>query len=98
MAALLSVNGLTVRAADRKGRETTIVDAVTFDVQPGRTIALIGESGSGKTTVSRACMGYARPGCRIAGGSVALDGRAVLDLPLPALQELRGRQITYVAQ
>ena len=45
-------------------------------------IALIGESGSGKTTISLACMGYARPGCEIADGSVRLGDRQILDLSL----------------
>ncbi|MCR9125114.1 MAG: ABC transporter ATP-binding protein [Rhodobacteraceae bacterium] len=95
---LLAVRGLTVAARDKRGRETVIVDDVSFDVAPGAVIALIGESGSGKTTISLGCMGYARPGCHITGGSVMLQGQSVLDQPLPALQRLRGKDITYVAQ
>ncbi|MCB1417378.1 MAG: ATP-binding cassette domain-containing protein, partial [Nitratireductor sp.] len=43
-------------------------------------------------------MGYTRPGCHIIGGTVQLGGTSVLDLDLPALQDLRGKDITYVAQ
>ncbi|MGC1427546.1 MAG: ABC transporter ATP-binding protein [Albidovulum sp.] len=95
---LLTVQNLTVAVRDKKGRETIIVDDISFDVQPGQVIALIGESGSGKTTISLGCMGYSRPGCHITGGSVHLDGQSVLDRSLPELQRLRGKDITYVAQ
>jgi peptide/nickel transport system ATP-binding protein len=96
--ALLTVRNLQVSVPNRRGRGQLIVDDVSFDVLPGQVIALIGESGSGKTTISLACMGYARPGCRLTGGSVHLDGVSVLEQSLPRLQELRGRSITYVAQ
>jgi len=95
---LLKVRHLDVSVYDRKGHETKIVDDVSFDVQPGKVIALIGESGSGKTTISLGCMGYTRPGCHLTRGTVELDGVNVLDLSLPDLQKLRGRDITYVAQ
>ena len=95
---LLKVRNLEVSARDRKGREFRIVDNISFDVQKGEVIALIGESGSGKTTISLACLGYSRPGCHITGGSVLLDGISLLEQPLPKLQELRGKDITYVAQ
>ncbi|MDW4551222.1 ABC transporter ATP-binding protein [Defluviimonas sp. D31] len=98
VAPLLEVRRLDVSVRDKKGREFKIVDGISFDVQPGEVIALIGESGSGKTTISLACMGYTRPGCHLTGGTVTLGGTNVLDLDLPALQDLRGRDITYVAQ
>lgn len=95
---LLKVRNLDVSVRDKKGHEFKIVDDISFDVQPGEVIALIGESGSGKTTISLGCMGYTRPGCHITGGSVELGGTNVLDQSLAALQELRGKDITYVAQ
>ena len=97
-APLLKVRNLDVSVRDKKGHEFKIVDDISFDVQPGEVIALIGESGSGKTTISLGCMGYTRPGCHITGGSVELGGVNVLDQSLAALQELRGKDITYVAQ
>ena len=60
---LLEVRDLSVVASQRKGEVLPIVERVSFDVRAGEVLALIGESGSGKTTISLACMGYARPGC-----------------------------------
>ncbi len=95
---LLRVRDLSVIARPRHGSTLSIVEGVSFDVRPGEVIALIGESGSGKTTVSLACMGYARPGCEIAGGSVRLGDREVLALSPRERREVRGRDVAYVAQ
>ena len=95
---LLDVRNLSVVARQRRGRPLSIVEQVSFKVRAGEVIALIGESGSGKTTISLACMGYARPGCEITGGSVLLGGRTILDLSLRERREMRGRDIAYVAQ
>ena len=81
---LLKVRNLDVSVRDKKGHEFKIVDDISFDVQPGEVIALIGESGSGKTTISLGCMGYTRPGCHITGGSVELGGTRVLEQSLAA--------------
>lgn len=95
---LLKIRNLEVSVRNKKGNEFLIVDDISFDVNPGEVIALIGESGSGKTTISLGCMGYSRPGCYLTGGSVHLGDTNVLDQSLPKLQELRGKDITYVAQ
>jgi peptide/nickel transport system ATP-binding protein len=96
--ALVDVLGLrvTVRGAD--GREVAIVKDATFSIQPGEVVALIGESGSGKTTIALSLLGYARPGCRIAGGQIRLGDTEILSLPPAGLRDLRGRRVSYVAQ
>jgi peptide/nickel transport system ATP-binding protein len=76
----------------------TLVDALSFTIQPGEVLALIGESGSGKTTTALALMGYARRGCRISGGSVRIGDIDVLSLDARQLRALRGRTVTYIAQ
>ena len=68
MGAIVQVDGLTVTARGADGVHAPIVDNVSFRIEPGQVLALIGESGSGKTTIALALMGYARRGCRIAGG------------------------------
>src|SRR5262249_57164377 len=61
-------------------------------------LALIGESGSGKTTIALSLMGYARKGCRFAGGNIRVGGTEILSLSRAALAGVRGRRIAYVAQ
>ncbi|MGM9490316.1 ABC transporter ATP-binding protein [Ideonella sp. YS5] len=87
------VEGLSVSAGD-----VTLVDGLSFSIQPGEVLALIGESGSGKTTTALALMGYARRGCRISGGSVRVGEVDVLALGPRPLRALRGRTVAYIAQ
>jgi len=99
---LVTVAGLRVMARGDDGRETEIVSDVSFTVQPGEVLALIGESGSGKTTIALALLGYARRGCRIAAGHVHIGATAVVADGVAAnaatLRALRGRRVAYVAQ
>ena len=76
----------------------TLVDRVSFSIQPGEVLALIGESGSGKTTTALALMGYARRGCQVSGGSVRIGDVDVLGLGAGQLRALRGRAVSYIAQ
>ena len=96
--ATLEVAGLNVSAGEGGREATEIVRDVSFSVASGRVLALIGESGSGKTTISLACMGYTRPGCVITGGSVRLGDEAVLEASSGRRRELRGGDVAYIAQ
>ncbi|MGL4960105.1 MAG: ABC transporter ATP-binding protein [Inquilinus sp.] len=98
MTATVQVSGLRVAARTEEGGEVVIVDDVGFTIRQGEVLALIGESGSGKTTIALATMGYCRGGCRITGGSVNVFGREILALDRKTLRGLRGRQIAYIAQ
>jgi len=98
MGDLLRVNNLRVEAIQGEGAGVPVVKDVSFSVRRGEILALIGESGSGKTTIAMATMGYARAGCRITGGEVMLDGEDVLALDREGLRRLRGRRISYLAQ
>ena len=75
-----------------------IVKDVNFTVRQGEVVALIGESGSGKTTISLAALGYARPGCRISKGRILMGDRNILKLSNKEKREMRGRSTAYVAQ
>ncbi len=93
---LLEVHGLQVSFAWR-GRVVHAVQDLSYQVLPGRTLAIIGESGSGKTVSCRALMGLLPPNASTE-GSVCLDGQQVLGLGEPALRRLRGSVISMVFQ
>ncbi|MDR7151856.1 peptide/nickel transport system ATP-binding protein [Hydrogenophaga palleronii] len=93
MGSLVVVDKLTIRAGD-----ATLVDALSFTIRPGEVLALIGESGSGKTTTALALMGHARRGCHISSGSVRIGDTDVLSLGAGPLRALRGRTVSYIAQ
>ena len=97
MGAQVQVSGLRIVAGARDA-EQTIVHDLSFAIAPGEVLALIGESGSGKTTTALAMMGYARSGCRIAGGSVRIGETEVLALDAAGQRALRGRRVAYIAQ
>lgn len=95
---LVSVSDLQVEATSDSGRITRIIKGVSFDVKEGEIISLIGESGSGKSTIALSLMGYARTGCRIAGGGVTIDGHDVLQMNDAARAALRGAVVSYIPQ
>ncbi|WP_447044621.1 ABC transporter ATP-binding protein [Vreelandella sp. H-I2] len=94
----LTVRDLDICATPPGEDERTIVSRINFALKPGEVMALIGESGSGKTTIALAMMGYARRGCRIAGGSVQLGETDILSLSAVETRALRGHRVTYIAQ
>ncbi len=98
MDALVHVEGLRVVVRKESGGEVPIVNDVSFSIPKGEVLALIGESGSGKTTIALALLGYARRGCRIAAGSIRIGDTRVLELGPDALYGLRGRKVSYIAQ
>ncbi|HKW83915.1 MAG TPA: ABC transporter ATP-binding protein, partial [Burkholderiaceae bacterium] len=93
MGASVTVEGLCVTAGAQ-----TLVDSLSFTIRPGEVLALIGESGSGKTTTALALMGHARRGCRISAGRVRIGDTEVLSLGAAQQRALRGRTVAYIAQ
>lgn len=95
---LVEIRGLKVEATTDSGRRIDIIKGVDIDIADGEIVALIGESGSGKTTIALTLMGYARPGCRISGGSVKVAGQDMVQLSETERERVRGTQVTYVPQ
>ncbi|SER04601.1 oligopeptide transport system ATP-binding protein [Microlunatus flavus] len=95
---LLSVRSLGVEI--RTGGETIdIVRDVSFDVRRGETVAILGESGSGKTMTGHAVMGILdTPPAYVSAGSVLFQGRDLLTLPRRERREVCGRNIGMVFQ
>ncbi|MGH3247787.1 MAG: ABC transporter ATP-binding protein, partial [Trebonia sp.] len=94
--ALLEVEDLRVAFA-AGGREIRAVDGVTYKVDPGRTLAIIGESGSGKTVGCRAIMGLLPAGTAIS-GSARLRGTELIGLSDGQLRKHRGSEMAMVFQ
>jgi oligopeptide/dipeptide ABC transporter ATP-binding protein len=93
---LLSVADLRVQFT-RGGRRINAVNGLSYDMVPGRLMAIIGESGSGKSVSSRALMGLL-PGTARVSGSIRFDGRELIGLPEKELRALRGGDIAMVFQ
>ena len=98
MPALLEVDRLKIDARKDDGSLLPIVKSVSFSVERGEVVALIGESGSGKTTIALAALGYTKPGLEFTGGEVRLNGRDVISMPSEEKRQLRGQRVAYLAQ
>ncbi len=102
MADLLDVRNLQIGATayppGEPPKDITIVHGVSFTLQKGRVLGLIGESGAGKSTIGLAALAYGRGGVRITGGEVLLDGENILALGGGGIRDIRGRRVCYVAQ
>ncbi|TMV61281.1 ABC transporter ATP-binding protein, partial [Thioclava sp. BHET1] len=95
---LVSVKDLHIGATTDSGREVEIIKGVSFEIAPGEIVALIGESGSGKTTIALSLMGHTRPGCRIRSGEIQLGRNAVCTMSERARAGMRGTEVSYVPQ
>jgi peptide/nickel transport system ATP-binding protein len=99
---LLQVQDLKIEATSyphgERPRDVTIVEGVSFAVEKGKVLGLIGESGAGKSTIGLSSLAYGRGGVRITGGSIFVNGNNILQDDPAGLRRLRGHQVTYVAQ
>ncbi|MGL4290943.1 MAG: ABC transporter ATP-binding protein [Phreatobacter sp.] len=94
---VLSVRDLVVEFPTRRGI-LTAVDHISFDIQPGEVLGVVGESGAGKSMTGTAVIGLLEPPGRIAGGQVLLKGERIDNLPAEAMRKLRGKHIGMVFQ
>jgi len=98
MSDLFEIDNLQIQARKEDGTPIPIVKGVSFNVKAGQVVALIGESGSGKSTISMATMAYCRPGLEFPGGEVRLHGKDVLAMDPQDQRALRGNNVAYLAQ
>jgi peptide/nickel transport system ATP-binding protein len=92
-ATLLRVDGLTVAYGDQ-----TVVHDVSFELARGQSLALIGESGSGKTTIARTVLRLLPPEARVKAGQIQFNRQDVLGLGERQFRPLRGRELGFVPQ
>lgn len=94
--ALLEIEDLRVEIDTPLG-PAAILDGIEFDLERGRSLGLVGESGCGKSMTALATMGLLPDQAR-ASGAIRLDGQNLLDLSEEALCGLRGRRISMIFQ
>ncbi|WP_405533888.1 dipeptide/oligopeptide/nickel ABC transporter permease/ATP-binding protein [Streptomyces sp. NBC_00075] len=91
---VLDVRDLTVAVDDGP----VLVSGVSFRVEPGRVLGLVGESGCGKTMTALAALGLLPAGVAVTGGALYWQGRDLAGLDERHLRPVRGREIAYVSQ
>ncbi len=94
---LLQVRDLVVQFPTRRGT-LTAVDGVSFHIDPGEVLGVVGESGAGKSMTGAAVIGLLEPPGRIAGGEILLEGQPIQNLPYEAMRRIRGRKIGAIFQ
>jgi peptide/nickel transport system ATP-binding protein len=96
--AVLSINNLITEFDTDEGR-VRAVDDVSFTVQAGKTLGIVGESGCGKSVTALSIMRLLpQPMGQIVSGSVELDGTDLTQLPIPQMEKIRGARIGMVFQ
>ena len=95
---VFETRGLKIHAIRDDGGELPIVKGVDIKVRRGEVVALIGESGSGKTTIALSALGYCKPGLKFAGGEALLLGEDVTKMTTDELRPARGERVAYLAQ
>ena len=94
----LEIQNLTVSFSTPRGK-LTAVNGISFHLNPGETLALVGESGCGKTVSALSILRLLpEPPAEISSGKILFDGQDLLSLNAKALQDLRGRSISMIFQ
>ena len=94
---LLSVEEMVVEFPNRRGALTAL-RGVSFQINPGEVLGIVGESGAGKSVTGSAIIGLIDPPGRMAGGKVFLEGERIDDLSDADFRKLRGARIGMVFQ
>jgi ABC-type dipeptide/oligopeptide/nickel transport system ATPase component len=95
--ALLEVNDLRTYFKTRAG-EVHAVDGVSFSLDSGKTLGIVGESGCGKSVTAFSIMGLIQSPGRVVGGSVMFDGRELVGRKDKDMEDIRGREIAMIFQ
>ncbi|MFT3874193.1 MAG: ABC transporter ATP-binding protein [Nocardioides sp.] len=96
-AAALEIEALTVEVG-MMDRTVRLLDNVSFAIQRGKVLGLIGESGSGKTMTALSTIGLLPRGARVANGSIRLAGEELLTKSEAQMRKVRGARIGFVFQ
>lgn len=95
---LLSVKDLSVIYTSGK-KVVEAVNRVSFDMERGETLALVGETGAGKTTIARAILGILpNPPAKLIGGEIYLEGKNLVEAKNEEMLKIRGNKIAMIFQ
>ena len=94
---VLSVRDLSVEFVTRRGTLRAL-DGVSFDINRGEVLGVVGESGAGKSVTGAAIIGLIEPPGRISGGQVLLSGQRIDNLAPDAMRKVRGKRIGMIFQ
>src|SRR5262245_28493620 len=97
MTPLLAVRDLSIEF-DAMGGKVGVVDRISFSLNAGKTLCLVGESGCGKSVTALAILRLLDPDAARITGSVVFEGKELLTLPERALRAIRGGRIAMVFQ
>ncbi len=94
----LSVKDLNVHYITSQA-DVYAVNGVSFDLERGKTLGLVGETGAGKTTIARSILRILPdPPAKLLGGSIEFDGQSIYDISEKEMQKIRGDKITMIFQ
>jgi peptide/nickel transport system ATP-binding protein len=94
---VLSVRNLKVEFVTRRG-VLRAIDDISFDIEPGEVLGVVGESGAGKSLTGTAIIGLIDPPGRIAGGEIRLRGQRIDNLGKDQIRKIRGKRIGMIFQ
>src|SRR5262249_37071794 len=97
MTPILEVQDLRTYFKTRRG-DVHAVDGVSFSLERGKTLGIVGESGCGKSVTALSIMGLLAPAARIETGTISFEGRDLTTLSARELEDVRGRQIGMIFQ
>lgn len=97
MSALLEVKHLNVEFPTRRGVLTALKD-VSFSINSGEVLGVVGESGAGKSLTGSAIIGLLDPPGRVSGGEIIFNGKRIDNLPEAEKRKIRGREIGAIFQ
>jgi len=94
---LLEVKNLRVEFPTRRGTLLAI-DDVSFSIEPGEVLGVVGESGAGKSLTGASIIGLLEPPGRVAAGEILLEGQRIDNLPYEQMRHVRGKKIGAIFQ
>ena len=94
---LLQARDLTV-SATLDGEAVPVINGLSFALEPGKVLGLVGESGAGKSMVGRTVAQLLPPGFAVTGGSLTFSGENLVTMPGEARRALLGREIAFIPQ